>query len=181
MKKILYFLFIMASCLTWTSCNKNEWDNNNSEMEHIYYFGFQDWGDRKNKVTFNVKQGETLEIPVQFWSEYIRSYDVIAFYYTAGKLVLNKDYQVLDDSGNPISPDETGAYIMKWDKAVKGVKNIHIKAMNGAKGSFNILTFNPNASTPISASDVASTTNNKTNAYEVRAFSQNYKVTVNIK
>ena len=68
---------------------------------------------------------------------------------------------------------------MIWPNAQKGTQNIYIKALTGKKGKIRVLTFDPQKT--IDATDINSTTITKTNEYEVRAFSENYYVTVNIK
>jgi hypothetical protein len=176
MKKLLY-IFIAGLTLFITSCSDDEWGNNNPEMEHVYYFGFQDWGTFKNNLTYNVQQGDTVGIPVQFFSERVRSYDVTTFYYTQSTLTLGTDYQVVDADGSTLNPNEAGAYSFVWPKAQKGIKRVYVKALNGMKGKVEIHTFNPNDTAAISYQN---TVNNKTPEYEVRAFTQNYKVTINI-
>lgn len=176
MKKILLILLTIATCYTFTSCSDDEWGNGDPAMEHIYYIGFQDWGKFTNDVVFNVKQGETLSIPLQFHSERVRSYNVVTYYYVAGTLTRGTDYQIVDEAGNVLQPNEKGAFSIDWPKAIKGVKNVYVKALNTGVGSFTVATFDPKEE--ISYTNI---TNSITNDYEVRSFTQNYKVTVNIK
>lgn len=183
MKKIL-FLLITVLCFTLSGCDNDDWSNGDPAMESIYYYGFQDWGKQKNDVVFNMKQGETLGIPVQFHCEFIRSYDVTTDYYTTvapkgAQLVCGTDYEVTDEKGNVLTPNSNGAFSMTWPNAKKGIQNIYIKALSNKVGSFLVQTFDPKKK--IDADDLSSTTNNLTAQYEVRAFSQNYFVTVNIK
>jgi len=180
MKKILLAFMVLVPFI-FTNCKKDPWNNGDPAYEHIYYYGFENWGNLKNDVKYNVSRGTTLAIPVQFQSERVRSYDVNTFYYVAGTAVRGTDYQMVDSTGTELTPDSNGAFIMIWPKAVKGVKNIYVKALNGSTGTFLVQTFDPNAAVPISNTDVSTTTNNKTDQYEVRAYSQNYKVTVTIK
>lgn len=209
MKKIFNILVAMMCCLSCVSCGDDDWDYDHSQ-EHVYFFGPQVWGydgsklGNNNVVTYNVNQGEKIEIPMQFWCEFVRSYDVETFYYTAPKpagekyystpevnkdqvtydgteLVCGVDYEIVDAQGNKLSPNSDGAYTMAWPNAKKGVQNIYIKALNGKKGAFNLLTANPNSETKPSNQDVESTVQNKTDKYTVRIFTQNYRVTVVIK
>lgn len=209
MKKIFNILVAMVCCLSCISCGDDDWDYDHSQ-EHVYFFGPQIWGydgsklGNNNVVTYNVNQGETVEIPMQFWCEFVRSYDVETFYYTAPKpagekyystpeanknqvtydgteLVCGTDYEIVDAQGNKLSPNADGAYAMTWPNAKKGVQNIYIKALNGKKGAFNLLTANPNSEKQPSNQDVESTVQNKTDKYTVRIFTQNYRVTVVIK
>lgn len=206
MKKFFYLLMAMSCCLTYTSCgDDNDWDYDHS-LENVYYFGPEVWGYDTNKkgnnnvVIYSVKQGGTVEIPMQFWCEFVRSYDVETYYYVTPKpagekyypspasgsqvsydgtvLTCGVDYEVVDAQGQRLMPNADGAYVMTWPNAVKGVQNIYIKALNGKTGAFNLQTFNPNSSTTLSNQDVESTVQNRTEQYEVRIFTQNYRVTV---
>lgn len=185
MKNIFAILLIAIGC-SFVSCSDDAWGDGDPAMEHIYYFGFENWGQtngefNNNKVVYNVDQGNTLEIPVQFHSERVRKYDITVYYYVSGDasdLKRGMDYQITDDKGTVLEPDANGAFSMSFPQAKKGVKNIYIKTLNGNKGSFNVLTFDP-AAGEISHPD--NITNSQTKDYEVRAFSRNYKVKVNVK
>jgi len=164
----------------FTSCDE-PWNEGDPAMEHYYYIGFEDWGTQKNDVVYTVNKGATIEIPVQFHSERVRKYDVTTFYYVSsaeGELVRGKDYEIVDASGSVLTPDGNGGFPMTWSQAIKGVKNVYVKALNGAEGSFNVQTFNPNAGAIKHPDNIL---NNMTNDYQVDAFSQNYKVKVTIK
>lgn len=177
MKQLIY-IFAAVLAMTVTACGNDDWGNDNPEMEHVYYVGFADWGKFKNDLVFNVVQGDTVGIPVQFFSERVRNYDVTTYYYIKSTtLTLGMDFQVVNADGQVLTPDNNGAYTLQWPKAQKGVQRVIIKALKGTKGKVEIHTFNPNDPEAIS---YAHTTNNKTDQYEVRAFTQNYKVTVNI-
>lgn len=179
--KNIFLMLIAFMALFFNSCQEEPWSEGDPAMEHVYYFGFEDWGKLKNDVKFSIAKGETLAVPVQFHSERVRNYDVTTFYYVAGTSVRGVDYQIVDANGAALEPDANGAFSLMWPKAVKGVQNIYVKALNGSTGSFTLQTFNPNAEVPISNTDPTSATNNKTSDYEVRAFSQNYKVSISIK
>ena len=213
MKKAIYTLVALFASMSFASCSDDDWDYDKS-VEHEYFYGPQVWGYDKpgtangignnNVVFYNVNQGETVAVPMQFWSEFNRSYDVVTYYWTAPKpegekyiVALNKysnddmiaydgpelvrgvDYEVVDENGNTLAPGSTGAFEMQWPNALKGVKNIYIKALNGKKGTFNIMTCSPDATVP-SSSDVSSPSQHSAGKYSVRIFSQNYRVSVNI-
>lgn len=142
-----------------------------------------------NDVSYFMKQGETIGIPTQFYSNYTRKYSPVVYYYTAPRLpkkdevlteddilVCGTDYVVVDKDGNELTPDASGAYEMTWPNAQKGVQNIYIKSLNGKKGSFRVLTFSPDKKMDVT--DVSTTSIVKTDEYEVRAISENYFVTV---
>jgi len=181
MKNIKLFFVFLTISFCMAGCEDDAWGNGDPAMEHVYYFGFEDWGSNNNQVKFSVVEGEILSIPVQFHSERSRTYDVVVFYYAAsteGGPVRGTDYQIVDENGTELSPNANGAFQMVWPKAEKGVKNIYVKALNGDAPDLVVWTFDPNSEIPISNQDVASTVNNKTGDYEVRAFSQNHRVTV---
>lgn len=190
MKKLMIFLMAVATCGLFSSCGDDDWGNNNPEMEHIYYYGL---GNVKypggNELQYNIGQGETATVPTYFFSAYTRSYSPVVSYYTSPvpqnddntvpQLVCGEDYQVVDKDGKVLTPDTNGGYSMTWPNAKQGSQNVFIKALNGKKGSLRVLTYDP--AKEIDATDVSTTTIAKTNEYEVRAFSENYYVTVNIK
>lgn len=116
---------------------------------------------------------------------YKRLYSPEVKYYTSSvpnadpQQVCGTDYQVVDQNGNALSFDSDGGYNTTWPNALKGSLNVYVKALNGQKGKLRVLTFDPNKK--IVSTDVISTIIAKTNQYEVRAFSENYYVTVNVK
>lgn len=190
MKKLMILLMWVATCGLLSGCGDDDWGNNNPEMEHIYYYGL---GNVKypggNELQYNVAQGETVSIPTYFFSAYTHSYSPVVTYYTSAvpqnkgntvpQLVCGEDYQVVDANGATLTPDANGGYSMTWPNAQKGSQDVYIKALNGQKGKIRVLTFDPTKT--IDATDVSTTTIAKTDEYEVRAFSENYYVTVNIK
>lgn len=207
MKKIYFILVALLATLGVTSCGNDAWTYDKT-LEHVYFFGPQVWGyddikkGNNNVVHYEVKQGETVAVPMQFWCEFNRNYDVVTYYYTAPKpsgekyyattgatkestyngteLVCGVDYVVVDEAGNTLTPSETGAYSLVWPNALKGVKQVYIKALpGGKKGSFNLMTCDPAGTKPVN-SDVATTVQHTEKDYEVRIFSQNYRVCINI-
>ncbi len=183
MKKTLIFL-TLAVCTFFASCGDDEWDYDHS-LEHVYYYGLcNEAFPGGNEKQYNVAQGDTVGVPTQFFSAFTRSYSPEVYYYTSPvpdadpQLVCGTDYVVVDANGNELTPDANGAYPMVWPNAKQGIQNIYIKALNGQKGSLRVLTFDPNKT--MSNMDVESTVIVRTNQYEVRAFTENYYVTVNI-
>lgn len=190
MRKFVFILMAVTLCGMFTNCGDDEWGNNNPAMEHIYYYGLDNEAyPGGNEKVYNVAQGQTVAIPSRFWSAFIRSYSPEVYYYTYSKnedgeilsspeLVCGVDYQVVNQDGEVLIPDENGAYSMVWPNAKQGIQNIYIKALNGNKGMIRVLTFDPKKT--MNSSDVSSTTIVLTNEYEVRAFTENYYVTVHI-
>ena len=207
MKFLKYILPALACAFAATACD-DDWGNDNPAMEHVYYYGPEVWGyddikkGNSNVVHYEVAQGETVAVPMQLWSEFVRKYDVVTYYYVTPKpagekyypnatatsdvayagpeLVCGTDYEVVDAQGNKLTPNAAGAYEVLWPNARKGVQNIYIKALNGQKGSFNVQTFDPASDVELTNQDVETTIQNKTSDYEVRIFTQNYRVTVTI-
>ena len=177
MKKLIFIIALLLGSLTFFSC-EDEWGNGAPEMEHVYYTGFQEWGKFNNKFEYNVEQGETIEIPIEFHSERTRKYNVTTYFYVGDELVKGTDFEIVDEKDSVINPDENGAYAITWKKAEKGIHNVKVKALKGAKGAFTLHTFDPKAGKIKHPDNI---TNSQTNDYEVRAFSQNYKVTIKIK
>lgn len=188
MKKIL-LLFAVALCGMSTSCSDDEWSNNNAAMEHIYYYGLcNEKYPNGNEKKYDVRQGETVAVPTQFFSSFTRPYSPVVYYYTDGmadksktQLIRGTDYIVVDENGDEITPDENGAFTMTWPNAKAGTQNVYIKALNGQTGSMRVLTFDPKKEDELDNMDVESTVIVRTNEYEVRAFTENYYITVNIK
>lgn len=213
MKKILYTIMALFTAVSLTSCDDDDWTYDES-LANEYFYGPQVWGYDKpgaasgignnNVVFYDVEQGQTVGVPMQFWCEFKRDYNVVTYYWVAPKpegekyvkalnkysnedliaydgpeLVCGVDYVVVDESGNTLTPDANGAYQMVWPNALKGVQNIYIKALNGKKGTFNIMTCSPEATVP-SSSDVSTTYQSITGDYSVRIFSQNYRVSINV-
>ena len=191
MKKVLYTLVAFFAAMSFSSCSDDDWTYDKS-LEHEYFYGPQVWGYDKpnstsgignnNVVFYDIEQGATAEVPMQFWSEFFRSYDVVTYYYTTSEtLVLGKDYAVVDENGTVLNPDANGAYSFTWKNAQKGIKNIYIKSLPGGElGTVTLLTADPAGETPVN-NNLDTTLQSKTSDYEVRIFSQNYKVAINIK
>jgi hypothetical protein len=183
MKKIILYTLLTLMSLNLTSCSDDEWGNGDPAMENVYYFGFKEWTAKlNNSYIYNTTVGNSVDVVMQFWCEYKRSYDVTTYFYvTSSNLVVGTDVQLLDGSGNVLSPDANGTYSLVWPNALKGVKNVTVKSIGDKKGSLIISTHDPNSSVAMTSDDVTTTVNNHTDQYEVRCFTQNYKVTVNIK
>jgi len=198
MKKIIYqivcALFTMTVGVSLCACSDDAWGNDNPETENVFYFGFQDWGRLNNGVTYTVNQGQTLDIPVQFWCAGSRAFDAEAFYYVDTNLTLGVDFLIVDANGNALQQNANGAFSMKWQ--LTGIDNtdnhrvqsIYLKALNGAKGDVTVSTFDPkdvDADGKVRISNgstdgVIYTPNNINSQYEVHCFTQNYKVKVTI-
>lgn len=190
-KLTLICILTMGCLLAGCSNDHDEWEDGDPALAHVYFYCFEKWGGipSGNDITYPVKQGETIAIPTQFMSAFTRKYSPEVYYYTSTippkkdqivvDLVCGTDYVVVDKDGNTLTPDASGAYKMIWPNAKKDVQNIYIKTLNGKKGSFRVLTFDPTKK--IDVTDPSTTSIIKTEEYEVRAISDNYFVTVVIK
>lgn len=180
MKKILFTVMALAFGLTLTGCSDDDWSTDPA-LEHEYFYGFEDWGKFKNDVVYNIANGETAVIVTHFWSERPQQgVDAEVAYYTVSEnLQLGTDYQVVDDSGKVLTPESNGGYKVVWENCTKGDKNICVKASSAKAGSVTVTTWNPNRT----GDDAISFTNTyivQTDKYAVRAFTENYKVTVKL-
>lgn len=180
MKKILFAMMALVFGLTFTSCSDDDWSTDPA-LDHEYFYGFEDWGKFKNDVKFNIANGEVATIPTHFWSERPQQgiNAEVAYYTVSDDLQLGIDYQVVDESGNALTPEANGGYKVVWENCTKGDKNIYVKALSAKKGSVTVTTWDPSRT----GDDAISFTNTyivKTDSYSVRAFTENYKVTVQI-
>lgn len=194
---------IMA--LSFASCSDDEWADGDPAMDNVFYFAFQNWGEEssgtfnKNAVVYNMQQGTTLEIPMQFWCAGARGFNAKSLYYVTSKdgLVMGTDYQVVDANGAALQPDAKGAFVMDWDLSNDKtnnhrIQNICIKALNGKTGQITVTTFDPsdvNDEGKLKIDNGNNTEDHKPytpnfmedSRYEVHCITTNYRVAVNIK
>jgi len=197
MMKNLIYIFIIAISTVFAGCSNDQtWPAGAAQYENTYYIGFQDWGKLDNAITFTVKKDSTLSIPVQFYSEQVKQYDVTVKYYASDSTYLTAkkvgiapasiaqvgtDFNFVDDKGNVLTPDAKGAYLMVWPQAVKGVKNIYIKAIKSAARtgtySFYLQFIDRKTNGDIT---ITNRLNNAVDPYTVNAFTQNFvrKITI---
>ena len=202
MKRFINIVIALAVAVTGlttlTACSDDEWGNDNPDYQNVFIVAFADWGPKSNNdMTYTVKQGSQLEVPVQLWCEGTRSFNAEAFVYVDTKLALGQDFQIVDAKGNTLQPNAGGAYVLTWDlQTPDQTKNhrcqsIFVKALNGAKGDVTLMTFDPkdvDADGKLRVSNGGTkdddtqyyVPNNKTGQYEVRCITVNYKVNVTI-
>lgn len=175
----------IAAALSFTSCYEiDDWNYGDPSQDNVYFIHF-DWGQttndfNKNAVKYTVNQGSVVDIPMQFQSAFTRDYDVETYYYIVSDLKAGTDYQVVDESGNALSPASDGAYTLLWPNAVKGIQNVRIKALNGATGSLKVQSVSADHIKP-DAQDISTLIQHEEADYTVRIVSTNYFVTVTIK
>ena len=197
MMKNLIYIFLIALSTSFAGCSNDQtWPAGAAQYENTYYIGFQDWGKLDNAITFTVKKDSTIKIPVQFYSDQVKTYDVTVKYYASDSTFLTAkkvgiapaliaqvgtDFNFVDDKGNVLAPDDKGAYSMVWPQAVKGVKNISIKAIKSATRtgtySFYLQFIDRKTNGDIT---VTNRLNNAVDPYTVDAFTQNFvrKITI---
>ena len=199
MNKFALAMAMVMGLSTLTSCEDDEWGNDNPDYQNVFIVAFADWGPKSNNdKTYTVNQGSQQVVPVQLWCEGTRSFDAQAFVYADTKLTLGVDYQVTDASGNVLQQDGNGAWVLTWDLRSPDntnnhrVQELYVKALNGATGDVTLMTFDPkdvgddgklrisNGGTKDDDTEYY-VPNNKTAEYEVRCLTVNYKVKVTIK
>lgn len=203
MKKLIYVFAVITAMLCMVSCSDDEWTTDPA-LEHVYYVGFfksgvfsdalnyeidQDgtarWRVNTGSWTETGKDGISSDIPVQFHSERVRSYDAVIYFWVSSTdanntLVAGTDYVVVDEGGSAINLAD-GKYSLTWPQTKKGVQNVRIKRLTTAKGTLKVNVFDRSKGKPSTAEEDyrESTLNSKTNEYEVRGLSFDYdKVTV---
>lgn len=135
MKKLLYCILILITGFTVVSCSDDSWGSEGElEKQHWYFFGFEQWHTKPNDIKKDVNQGETLVIPMHFWSERPQNgVHAEVEYFIVTSLQLGVDFQIVNESGTVIAPETDGGYKMVWPNCEKGTQNVYLKALQGAK------------------------------------------------
>lgn len=202
MKQLTYLFMAVAAMLCTLSCDDDAWTTDPA-LEHLYYFGFYKTGTFSDNLNYEIAAdgtarwrintgswtvtgtgGVSSDIPLQFHSERVRTYDAATYFWVTNDgtsaLVLGTDYVVTDESGNTMNPSD-GKYSLNWPQAKKGIQIIKIKRLTSAAGVLKVNTLDPAKGTPSTAEDDyrESTLNSKTNDYEVRSLTHDFnRVTV---
>ena len=194
-------LMLVAVCGTtmMTGCSDDEWGNDNPEYENVFIVAFADWGPKSNNdKTYTVNQGSQVTVPVQLWCEGTRGFNADAYVYVDSSLKLGTDYQIVDGNGAVLQQNANGAFVLTWDLISPDytdnhrVQNLQVKALNGAKGNVTLMTFDPKDVDEAGKLRISNggtkdddtqyyVPNNKTDQYEVRCLTVNYKVVISIK
>ena len=194
-------LMLVAVCGTtmMTGCSDDEWGNDNPEYKKVFIVAFADWGPKSNNdKTYTVNQGSQVTVPVQLWCEGTRGFNADAYVYVDSSLKLGTDYQIVDGNGAVLQQNSNGAFVLTWDLISPDytdnhrVQNLQVKALNGAKGNVTLMTFDPKDVDEAGKLRISNggtkdddtqyyVPNNKTDQYEVRCLTVNYKVVISIK
>lgn len=194
-------LMLVAVCGTtmMTGCSDDEWGNDNPEYKNVFIVAFADWGPKSNNdKTYTVNQSSQVTVPVQLWCEGTRGFNADAYVYVDSSLKLGTDYQIVDGNGAVLQQNANGAFVLTWDLISPDytdnhrVQNLQVKALNGAKGNVTLMTFDPKDVDEAGKLRISNggtkdddtqyyVPNNKTDQYEVRCLTVNYKVVISIK
>jgi hypothetical protein len=197
MKKTIYAFAVMAAMISVSGCKDDAWSSDPA-LEHIYYVGFFKAGVFSDALNYEIatdgtarwrvntaawtvtgSDGVSSDIPFEFHSERVRSYDVTTFFWVSNDgtsaLVAGTDYAVLNESGATIQPAD-GKYPLAWPQAKKGKQTVRIKRLTSKQGVLKINTLDPAKGAPATTEDKyrESTLNNKTGEYEVRGLSHDF-------
>ncbi len=196
---LVLMLVVVCGTTLMTGCSDDEWGNDNPEYKNVFIVAFADWGPKSNNdKTYTVNQGSQVTVPVQLWCEGTRGFNADAYVYVDSSLKLGTDYQIVDGNGTVLQQNSNGAFTLTWDLISPDytdnhrVQNLQVKALNGAKGNVTLMTFDPKDVDEAGKLRISNggtkdddtqyyVPNNKTDQYEVRCLTVNYKVVISIK
>lgn len=128
----LFFYFVVTALLY--ACEKKDYPAGLPELEHHYYAVFVP----NNNSQVNVQRTQTalVKLPIQFYSNFIRSYDAIARYAVVTEGIANPaqpgiDFDIVDRNGSVIQPVD-GQYTLTFPQAKKATDTVYIKLLNNA-------------------------------------------------
>ncbi len=132
MKSRNYIIIAFAGLLSLASCEDKSYPLGVEELAHHYYALFVP--NNNTAVTVNRTQTALLKFPVQFYSSYVREYDVVAKYAVStfgitGPAQRGVDFDVVDKNGVVIPSSDT-TYSITFPKAKQAMDTIYIKLLN---------------------------------------------------
>ena len=130
------FLIILALPLLFisnSSCEKKSYPAGLDSLAHHYYAIFVP--NNNTGITATRSQTALVKLPVQFYSTFIRTYDAIAKYtiVTAGltpPAAVGVDFNVVDKSGNVITPPLDMTFTLVFPNAKQATDTIYLKMLN---------------------------------------------------
>jgi hypothetical protein len=133
MRRIQYMIVAIAGIIAIASCEKKDYPAGVPELEHHYYATFVP--NNNSNVIVQRNQAALLKFPVQFYSNFTRSYDAVAKYavVTTGittPAVAGQDFNIVDKNGNTLTPAADGSYTLVFPQAKKAMDTIYIKLLN---------------------------------------------------
>ena len=167
-RTILIALLLMAGGLFF-ACEDKDYPAGLPEYEHHYYIVYVP--NNNSAVTVNRSQTELLKFPVQFYSSFTRSYDVVAHYAVVtpevpNPAVLGVDFEIVDGNGNAIQPGSDGRYAITFPQARKATDTVYVKLLNNPAPGTRVVEINFE--------------DNITPDYRVDVFSTAFRRTLNI-
>lgn len=143
-RTILVTLLVLSGGLFF-ACEDKSYPAGLPEYEHHYYIVYVP--NNNSAVTVNRGQTELVKLPVQFYSEFTRSYDAVAHYAVVtpdvpNPAVLGVDFQIVDSQGNTITPDSNGKYAMTFPQAHKAKDTVYVKMLNNPEPGTRVVEIN---------------------------------------
>ena len=132
MQRIIYITFLCTIAACFFSCEKKDYPAGLPEYEHHYYIVFVP----NNNTQVNVQRNQTalLKFPVQFYSNFTRSYDAVAHYAVVTDGITNPaqagvDFNIVDKNGSVIQPVD-GKYSFTFPQSKKATDTVYVKLLN---------------------------------------------------
>lgn len=203
MKHISIFIYAVIFLFTSGCEGYRKWDDGLPEMEHVYYIGFYKpniatdylsyeinktgevrwrYGASSSAGTWQIVEEDFVSIPFQLYSERIRSYDAISYFWINNidnsHLIPGTDFIVTIENGDKLEPNSDGAYSLIWPETKKGIQKVRITRLTESYGRLRVNLYDPDGETPI-ITDLSTTIQNRTEEYEIRCMTQdNDRVTI---
>lgn len=132
MQSIKYLAVFVLLCVLVIACEKKEYPKGLDEYEHHYYIVYVP--NTNDTVRINRSQSTLVKLPVQFYSTFVRNYDVKAYYRveTSGinnPAVLGVDFNIVDKSGNVLQPQD-GRFSFSFPEARQAKDTVYIRMLN---------------------------------------------------
>lgn len=143
-RNILTTLLLLSSSLFF-ACEDKSYPAGLPEYEHHYYIVYVP--NNNSTVTVNRSQTELVRLPVQFYSEFTRSYDAVAHYSVVtpdvpNPAVLGVDFEITDSEGNTLTPDGNGKYAIEFPRAQKANDTVYVKLLNNPEPGARVVEIN---------------------------------------
>lgn len=143
-RNILITLLLLSSSLFY-ACEDKGYPAGLPEYEHHYYIVYVP--NNNSTITVNRNQTELVKLPVQFYSEFTRSYNAVAHYSVVtpdvpNPAVLGVDFQITDSQGNTLTPDNNGKYAMTFPQARKAKDTVYVKMLNNPEPGARVVEIN---------------------------------------
>jgi len=145
--KTQYLLITIALLFSglFFACEDKSYPAGLPEYEHHYYIVYVP--NNNSGITASRSQTGLVKFPVQFYSEFTRSYDAVAHYSVVTPDVPNpavpgEDFQIVDRNGNALQPDNNGKYSMVFPQAIKAKDTVYVKLLNNPEPGIRVVEIN---------------------------------------